>query len=107
MMDGSTPTFVKIWKVLNPKMWSQPAFLSKYQDMRLSQMFERFYKIINNPEFFRQIEHFISENSSANLQSLRLFLGTMKETSLDKHFERMLHPFCLQPDIDPAFKNMF
>ena len=107
MMDGSTPTFLKIWKDLNPKMWSQPAFLSKYQDRRLSQMFERFYKIINYPEFFRQIEHFISENSSANLQSVRLFLGTMKETSLDKHFERMLHPFCLQPDIDPAFKNMF
>ena len=104
--DGSMPKFLRMWNILNPKMWSQLLFLSN-QYMSISRMFEMFYDIINNPDFFHQIEHFISENSSADLKSVGSFLSTMKATSLDERFRHMFHPFCLQPDFDPAFKNMF
>lgn len=87
---GSTPTIAKLWKWLVPQ-FSDPPFLSIYRNLRLSDMLEMFYDIIDDPECFVQIERFISENSSANLQSLRLFLSTMEETSLEKRFRSMFH----------------
>jgi hypothetical protein len=107
-VDGHQPAcFQKVWKRLNPGRFKSPLFLSCYQNMNLSTMFQMFYDIINNGEFFCQIEHFISENSSANQKSIESFLRTMKSTSLDKCFQRKFHEHLLPPLLDPAFDSEF
>ena len=93
----------KVWKRLNPGLWKSPLFLSCYPNMNLSTMFQMFYEIINKREFFCQIEHFISENSSANQKSIESFLRTMKATSLDTYFQRNFHYHLLPPLLDPGF----
>jgi hypothetical protein len=93
LINGSYPKIVKLWKSLYPGRWSQPAFLSIFVDTRLSQMFKMFYAIVNTPDYFVEIDGFISENSSANLQSLRLFLSKMEQTGLVLHLTRRFRPF--------------
>ena len=100
--DGSMPKFLRIWNNLNPGMCSQPLFLSNQYNMSISRMFEMFYDIINDPEFFRQIEHFISENSSSDLKSVGSFLSTMKATSLDEHFKGICRTYYMLEEFDPA-----
>jgi len=93
----------KVWKRLNPGLRKSPLFLSCYPNMNFSTMFQIFWEIIKEHDFFCQIEHFISENSSANQKSIESFLRTMKATSLDTYFQRKFHQHLLPPLLDPAF----
>jgi hypothetical protein len=104
LIDGSLPLIVKIWNMF-VLVRSQPQFLSIYPDLTLADMLKMFYDIINNREFLFEINLLISENSSANLASLRFFLRTMRETSLDKHFRGIFRVFLMPPAMDPTSWN--
>jgi hypothetical protein len=102
--DGSLHPIAQMWERF-VRVRSQPPFLSIYRDFQLADMFKMFYDIINNPEFSEMISFILTKNSSANLESFRFFLTTMRETSLDKHFRRFFRFFLMPPAMDPTSWN--
>jgi hypothetical protein len=99
-IDGSIPDVVKMWNRFFPK-FSNPKFFSIYQKKQISDLFSVYYQIINKPNFFDEIHHFISENSSADNQAYRTTCNQMKGTSIEVHFQRLFHSFFLPVGLDP------
>jgi len=93
LINGSIPEIVRLWKLIYPGRWSQPAFLSTFRDTRISSMFRMFYDIVNTPECFGEIVDFISQNSSSDSKSVRMSLRNMQMPSLASRHNRMFYPF--------------